>query len=96
MAVSDSPIQIDKDRWRRTLLNYRLEGTPIFNMALESDRELLDKVLRIAGTLPGDTYDVKGMESRDNVIRRTEGKSIVTDDNMAVEWRGYDWRHSTN
>lgn len=96
MAVSDSPIEIDKDRWRRTLLNYRLEGTPIFNMALESDRELLDKVLRVTGTLPGDTYDVKGMESRDNVIRRTEGKSIVTDDNMAVEWRGYDWRHSTN
>jgi len=96
MAVSDSPILIDKDRWRRTLLNYRLEGAPIFDLALESDRELLAKGLRVAGTLPGDTYDVKGMESRENVLRRTRGKSIVTDDNMAVEWRGYDWRHSTN
>jgi spermidine synthase len=96
MAVSDSPILIDEDRWRRTLLNYRLEGAPIFDMGLESDRELLAKALRVAGTLPGDTYDVKGMESRENVLRRTAGKSIVTDDNMAVEWRGYDWRHSTN
>jgi len=36
------------------------------------------------------------METRDNILRRTQGKMIVTDDNMAVEWRGYDWRHSTN
>ena len=97
MAVSDSPIQIDKDRWRRTLLNYRLEGKPIFNPALESDRDLLASILRRVDTLPGETYDAShGMETRDNILRRTQGKSIVTDDNMAVEWRGYDWRHSTN
>ena len=97
MAVSDSPIRIDKDRWRRTLLNYRLEGAPIFNPALESDRDLLDSVLRRVDTLPGDAYDAShGMETRENILRRTQGRPIVTDDNMAVEWRGYDWRHSTN
>ena len=97
MAVSDSPIQIDKDRWRRTLLNYRLEGKPIFDPALQSDRDLLAGILRRVDTLPGDTYDAShGMETRDNILRRTQGKMIVTDDNMAVEWRGYDWRHSAN
>jgi spermidine synthase len=97
MAVSDSPIQIDKDRWRRTLLNYRLEGKPIFDPALESDRDLLAGMLRRVDTLPGDKYDAShGMETRENILRRTQGKMIVTDDNMAVEWRGYDWRHSTN
>jgi len=97
MAVSDSPIQIDKDRWRRTLLNYRLEGKPIFDPALQSDRDLLAGILRRVDTLPGDTYDAShGMETRDNILRRTQGKMIVTDDNMAVEWRAYDWRHSTN
>jgi len=97
MAVSDSPIQIDKDRWRRTLLNYRLEGKPIFDPALARDRDLLAGIVRRVDTLPGDTYDAShGMETRENILRRTQGKMIVTDDNMAVEWRGYDWRHSTN
>jgi len=96
MAVSDSPIQIDPDRWRRTLLSYRLEGKPVFDAALASDQELLAGILRHVDTLPGDIYDPNGMETRENILRRTLGKPIVTDDNMAVEWRGYDWRHATN
>ena len=93
MAVSDSPIQVDKERWRNTLSNYTLEGKPIFDLTKPADRDLLVHVMKIADTLPGDRYQVKGMETRDNVLRRTQGKPIVTDDNMATEWRDYDWRH---
>ncbi len=83
MAVSDSPIQIDKERWRRTLVNYTLEGKPIFNPALSEDQELLAHVLNFADTLP---------ENRDSILRRTQGVPMVTDDNMATEWGDYDWR----
>ena len=93
MAVSDSPIRIDKERWRNTLANYRLEGKPIFDLTRPADRDLLTRGLQIADTLPGDIYQVRGMETRENVLRRTHGMRIVTDDNMATEWRDYDWRH---
>ena len=93
MAVSDSPIPVDKGRWRKTLESYCLEGKPIFDLTQSGDRDLLAHVMQIADTLPGDKYQVKGMETRDNVLRRTQAKPIVTDDNMATEWRNYDWRH---
>ena len=93
MAVSDSPIRIDKERWRKILANYTLEGKPVFDLTQPGDRDLLARVLQFADTLPGDKYRVKGMETRENVLRRTQGKLIVTDDNMATEWRDYDWRH---
>ena len=93
MAVSDSPIRIDRERWRNILVNYRLEGKPIFDLTQPEDRDLLKQGLQIAETLPGDSYQVRGMETRENVLRRTRGLPIVTDDNMATEWRDYDWRH---
>jgi hypothetical protein len=33
------------------------------------------------------------METRENILRRTQGRRMVTDDNMATEWGDYDWRH---
>jgi predicted membrane-bound spermidine synthase len=92
MAVSDSPIQIDKARWRRILGNYTLEGKPMFNLADPEDRKICDDILALADTLPGNTYVSRGMESRDNLLRRTRGLPMITDDNMATEWRDYTWR----
>src|SRR5581483_3608022 len=93
MAVSDSPIPVDKVRWRNILSHYRLEGSPVFNLSQPDDQDLLDRVIEFADTLPGDRYQVKAMETRENILRRTEGLPIVTDDNMVTEWRNYDWRH---
>jgi predicted membrane-bound spermidine synthase len=92
MAVSDTPIQVDKARWRRVLENYTLEGKPIFNLADPEDRKICDDVLALADTLPGDQYTTRGMESRANLLRRTQGLPMITDDNMATEWRDYTWR----
>jgi len=87
MAVSDSPIPVDVDRWRKILLSYRLEGKPILG---PGDQDLLNEILSRAATLPGDSYVSEGMETRDNILRRTAGKRIITDDNMATEWRAHD------
>lgn len=90
MVVSDSPIPIDKERWRNTLLSYRLEGKPILDPAVPAEHDRLNEILQYADTLPGDTYDSFGMETRENILRRTQGRRIVTDDNMATEWRNWD------
>jgi spermidine synthase len=87
MVVGDSPIQIDRERWRRILLSYRLEGKPILDPAIPEDRSQLEEILQRADTLPGNNYVSEGMETRDNILRRTKDKRTVTDDNMATEWR---------
>jgi spermidine synthase len=92
MAVSETPIQIDKSRWRRVLENYSLEGKRMFNLADPEDRKIVDGIIAIADTLPGPTYVSRGMESRENILRRTLGMPMITDDNMVTEWREYNWR----
>jgi hypothetical protein len=64
-----------------------LENKPILNMALEGDRKVLSELLENADTLPGNSYVDDELETRENILRRTSGKQIVTDDNMATEWR---------
>ena len=88
MAVSDSPLRLDRERWRKTLVDYKLDGKPIFDSTSAQDMKRLEDILQNCDTLPGDLYDEDGMETRENVLRRTEGFPIITDDNMVTEWRG--------
>ena len=90
--MSDSPIQLDRERWRRVLLDYRLEGKPILDPSVPEDVGILNDLLSYADTLPGDTYVSEGMETRENILHRTAGMPLVTDDNMIVEWRASGWR----
>ncbi len=96
MAVSDSPIHVDRERWRNTLLSYRLEGKPVLNPTLSPDRDLLEAMLHRADPRADGAYITKGLETRDNILWRTKGKAIVTDDNMATEWGDYDWRNQVD
>jgi predicted membrane-bound spermidine synthase len=86
LAVSDSPIQADKDRWNRILRAYRLEGQPVFDLSDPDDRERLDQILAYADTLHTPAYNPAGMEIAESIRRRNQGKRIITDDNMASEW----------
>ena len=86
IAASDSPIPVDKERWRQTLVNYRLDGEPILDLTDPEDRARLDEVLAYADTLHAARFDPYGMETAESVRRRTRGKRIITDDNMASEW----------
>lgn len=86
LAVSDSPLQIDQDRWRRVLTSYRLDGDPVFDLSDADDRARLDQVLAYAGTLHSPKFDPSGMEDAASIRRRVQGSRIITDDNMASEW----------
>ncbi len=86
LAVSGSPIKLNKQRWREVLLNYKLEGNPVVDRADPDDQERLEKILSYADHFDAVPYDRWGMETAESIRRRTRGLRIITDDNMACEW----------
>ncbi len=83
LAVSDSPLHLDKDRWRAVLSAYRIDGQPVFDLRDPSQRAAMEKVLHLADQLdqPG-----SNLESRASLAARLQGVRVITDDNMATEW----------
>ena len=83
LAVSDSPLRLDKDRWRAALSAYRIDGRPVFDLSDPAQRSAMEKVLHLADELdqPGGN-----LESRASLAARLRGVRAVTDDNMATEW----------
>ena len=83
LAVSDSPFTLDKNRWRAALVNYRIDGHPVLNLADPKQRGRLEDVLHLA-----DELDLPNgsLESRQSLLRRLNGARLITDDNMGTEW----------
>lgn len=76
VAVSDAPFSFDRDRWRDLLSAYRIEGKPVLNLSDEGERQTYASLLR---------YD--DIESRADILQRTRHATVITDDNMIIEWR---------
>ncbi len=87
LAVSDSPLRLDRERWRRIAAAYRLEGRPMFDFSKPEDAQLFADLMHWPDTIASAKYISEGMETRENLLRRTMRLGIVTDDNMLVEWR---------
>jgi hypothetical protein len=85
IAVSDSPLAADKDRWGQVLTAYRIEGKPVLDLSIPEHRKKLDELLAMADH-PGPPTSMFSMEYGDSILRRTAGKRIITDDNMGMEW----------
>lgn len=95
MAVGDSPFQLDKARWERVLRDYRIDGRPVLDLSKAEHRARLESILALPDTL-SDGYGPEkrlgmNMETREGVLKRTEGLPVITDDNMGTEWM---WRHN--
>ena len=84
LAVSDSPFELNPDRWRRALTDYRIDGHPVFDLANPKERARLEEVLHTAVEL-----DTPGgqLESRASLAARLKGYRLITDDNMGTEWQ---------
>ena len=76
LAVSDSPLSFDRERWRRSLADYRIDGRPVFDLSNPEQRRALERVV-----------NETPVEERESLLRRTAGRLIITDDNMGVEFR---------
>jgi spermidine synthase len=74
-AVSDRPVALDRIRLREILTRYQIDGRPVLNLKLPSDRQRLEEVL---GSLQ--------VEDRASILDRLASSPVVTDDNMYPEW----------
>jgi spermidine synthase len=87
LAVSDSPIVVDKERWRSVLATYQIDGRPVLNLSDEKDQRRFEEVLGLVDTLSGpDPSKNLAMENGESLRKRIAGARIVTEDNMGTEW----------
>jgi spermidine synthase len=88
MAVSSAPIAWDFRRWRRILEAYRIDGRLQFDPERSEDGMLLDKFAAMEASLVSTApYAMRPIEPCSDVLSRTAGVDIMTDDNMGSEWR---------
>lgn len=86
IAVGDSPIVLDKDRFRRVLLEWKLDGDPVIDLDKPAGRQLLAEMLDYADSINRPPDD-EGLESRESMLKKVETALVITDDNMVPEWR---------
>lgn len=78
LAVSDSPIRPDVERWREALSAYKIDGRPVIDLSDPQQAARLNEVLSIASS--------PLVESRGDLLKRLNGVRLITDDNMGQEW----------
>ena len=87
LAVSDSPLIIDKKVWRDQLVSYKIDGEPILDLTRAGDRHALDKALAMWDSVGTQNPASASMELADTIRQRFRNKRIITDDNMGTEWQ---------
>ncbi len=88
MVVSRAPIAWDFVRWRQIVESYRIDGRAQFDLSRDADRGILDKLSEMQGSLTSSEAD-RPIELCPDVLARTAGQEVVTDDNMGSEWRHF-------
>lgn len=87
LAVSERPLELDEARWREAMWKYTFDGRRVLDPAdprAVARVEQMARYLRTVDTTGNEHLAVEGAES---IRRRTAGAAVVTDDNMATEWR---------
>ena len=85
LIVSKSPIVVDKERWKETLLQYTLDGRRVLDPAVPQQGKRLEKILAVADVQPL-TTSLDVMENGSGMLQRYRGLPLITDDNMGDEW----------
>lgn len=88
IAVSDDPIKCGKGRLHNLLTAYEIDGKLVFG---PGDAARLNQVVGMCDDIgpvpPGaELTNAPSLESRTDILTRTAGDAIVTDDNMYTEW----------
>ncbi|HEY1956292.1 MAG TPA: fused MFS/spermidine synthase [Polyangiaceae bacterium] len=86
VAVSDSPFSLERDRFRDLLASYVIDGQPCIDSTTEDGRKLLEELSEIPDSIKLQPPQPWGLESRESILARTQDATIVTDDNMVVEF----------
>jgi spermidine synthase len=86
VAVSDSPLSVDRAVFDRVLREYRIDGRPVLDLAREADKKALDGALALADSVRTPPTDF-GLETRESLLARFGNATVITEDNMVTEWR---------
>jgi len=89
LAVSDSPIVFDSEQLKSTLMAYRIDGHPVFDLSKSTDRAALEQIVSLPDLkrVVGWNDSNSPVEGRESLIRRLSGMRVITDDNMGTEWQ---------
>ncbi|MGA8617870.1 MAG: fused MFS/spermidine synthase [Candidatus Sulfotelmatobacter sp.] len=85
VAVSDSPLIFDRDRWRAVLLSYVIDGKHVVDASDPKQLHKLDDIVGIPQDPTGRSSN--SFENNDQLRSRLQNRLIITDDNMGSEWR---------
>jgi spermidine synthase len=86
LAVSDSPIKFDLERWFATLPGYSIDGKSVFDPRSAESAKVLRRYVLLADSLTKPpTPD--GLEDAGSMRQRIKNPLIITDNNMGWEWR---------
>jgi spermidine synthase len=85
VAVSDSPLVLDRVRWRAVLLNYVINRKHVIDASDPKQMQKLDEIIGIPEDPTGRT--LSSVENNDQLRSRLQKRLIITDDNMGLEWR---------
>ena len=87
IAVSDSPIVVNGERWVNSMREYTIDGRPMLDPANSAaNQALVDKYSRWVEEAGGNSAE-QVIEYGDILLPRYRGHTVITDDNMACEWR---------
>lgn len=87
MLVSDAPIHVDRASLQEVLAEYRIDGKPVFDLSRTTDREKMKEILSRLDTADGRIYRWGTLETRRDILARTGGAQLITDNNMLTEWQ---------
>jgi spermidine synthase len=83
LAVSDRPLVLDRELWRRTLSDYKIDGKPVFDLSNDRERKVLEDVVSI----PYLDRESMSVETESTLRPRLRLAKRITDDHMGTEWQ---------
>lgn len=89
LALSDTPLEYNRERMMATLRDYRIDGKWMFDPANPESERVLASYAEFVDTV-GKPHDPNGMETSESLNARLRPRLIITDDNMGWEWRSLD------
>jgi len=85
LAVSDSPLSLNREMWLQSLAAYRIDGIEIFKPETREGQTVLAAYGAFADTIHEAPRFV-GLENDSSLRARLGRQRIITDDNMGREW----------
>ncbi|MFK7910104.1 MAG: spermidine synthase [Akkermansiaceae bacterium] len=84
VVASNDKLTFSKDRWRKTLQAYEYDGVPLFG---DDEQDQIDEIVSMLDHIGDrDAPTSRRIFTREQMIKDSEGKDIVTDDNLGHEF----------